>query len=286
MLRESCQKALKLVFSTQSFIGMKIHGRQLAIALFAVFLLSQTALANSKKILFVMSSADTILLKNGKKERQTGVFLNEFYMAYHAIISKGYQVDFATPSGVKATIDQESLGDDYWEEYPELKQQAIAFWKNDSAFSHPMTLEEAIKKHEEYIGLVIPGGQGLMVDLMYDKNIPTLLTAFAVSDKAIGLICHAPSLITTIPESENPFLNYRVNAVTPFEEFYIENFVMKGKPKNRKIAKQLKKLGLKYDHGGPGKPFALRDRNLVTSQNPFSGRLFNELFLELLAEKG
>jgi putative intracellular protease/amidase len=29
---------------------------------------------------------------------------------------------------------------------------------------------------------------------------------------------------------------------------------------------------------------ATRDRNLVTSQNPFSGEAFNELFLDLLSE--
>ena len=59
---------------------------------------------------------------------------------------------------------------------------------------------------------------------------------------------------------------------------------MKGKPKNRKIAKKLRKLGLKYKKKLPKANFAIRDRNLVTSQNPYSGNAFNKLYLEALDE--
>lgn len=259
------------------------NARTVFITLLTLFI-SASAFAQKGKVLFVLSEADTLLLKKGRKKRQTGVFLNEFYLAYKAIADKGYAVDFATPIGKKATIDQESIDDDYWKGKLEMKTEAIDFWENNEAFSNPMPLAVAIEKQDEYIGLVIPGGQGLMVDLIYDDNMPVLLKSFAADKKAIGLICHAPALITTIPKNENPFVGYTVNSVTPFEEFYIEKFIIKGKPKNRKIAKQLKRLGLKYDKGGPGKGFATRDRNLVTSQNPYSGEEFNELFLKLLGE--
>jgi putative intracellular protease/amidase len=252
----------------------------------SVLLLSAVFLtrAQSQKILFVMSAEDTLLLNKGKKERQTGVFLNEFYLAYKAIIKEGYMVDFATPGGFKATVDLESLDEKYWEEKPGLKDEALEFWNKDEKFAKPITLEKAIKNYNKYIGIVIPGGQGLMVDLIYDTNIPVLLKIFAENQKAVGLICHAPALITTIPEDQNPFIGYKVNSVSPIEEIYIEKLIMKGKPKNRMIAKQLKNLGLKYERGKPGKNFSTRDRNLVTSQNPFSGESFNALFLDLLSE--
>jgi len=251
---------------------------------FLVIISSLNVHGQTNSVLFVLSAEDTLLLNNGKKERQTGVFLNEFYSAYHAIVSAGHQVDFATPNGVKATIDQESLDDDYWKEEPALKQQAIDFWASNEHFADPMPLQEVLSRVDDYMGLVIPGGQGLMGDLLHDPNTSDLLKAFAEKGKAIGLICHAPALITTIPKDENPFIGYTVNSVTPFEEFYIERFIMKGKPKNRGIAKQLKKLGLKFEKGGPGKGYAVRDRNLVTSQNPYSDMEFNKLFIELLDE--
>jgi len=242
------------------------------------------AYAQNNKVLFVMSAADTLELNNGEKLRQTGVFLSELYFAYKSLTEAGYFVDFATPNGIVATIDEESINDKYWKDNLALKNEALEFVKTDSSFNDPKTLEKAIENKSEYIGLIIPGGQGLMIDLENDKNIPVLLQYFAKEQKPTGLICHAPSLILTIPKDENPYLGFKVNSVSPLEEFVIERFIMKGKPKNRKIAKQLKKLGLKYKQGLPKANFAVKDRNLVTSQNPYSGEAFKELYLKSLTE--
>ncbi len=243
-----------------------------------------TVSAQNKKVLFVMSAVDTLELNKGKKLRQTGVFLNEFYLTFKAVSDAGYIIDFATPSGIVATIDEESVNDKYWKNHLMVKNEALKFINNDSLFNNPITLEKAIENKEYYIGLVIPGGQGLMVDLKYDKNIPILLKHFAKENKPTGLICHAPSLILTIPKEENPYIGFKVNSVSPFEEFIIERFIMKGKPKNRKIAKQLRKLGLMYKQKFPKSNFAVKDRNLITSQNPYSSSSFNSLYIEALTE--
>lgn len=247
-------------------------------------LLANTISAQNNKILFVMSAADTLQLNNGEKLRQTGVFLNEFYLAYKSVTEAGYSVDFATPNGIVATIDEESINGKYWKNNLQVKNEALTFTKTDSLFNNPKTLEKAIENKSDYIGLVIPGGQGLMVDLKDDINIPILLKYFAKKNKPTGLICHAPSLILTIPKEENPYVGFKVNSVSPFEEFVIERFIMKGKPKNRKIAKRLRKMGLKYRRKLPKANYAVKDRNLVTSQNPFSGSAFNKLYLEALIE--
>ena len=197
-----------------------------------LILLANVAFSQNKTVLFVMSSSDTLELNEGKKLRQTGVFLNEFYLAYKSVSEAGYTVDFATPNGIVATIDEESIDDKYWKNLLAIKDKALAFVKNDSLFNSPKTLEKAIEKQTDYIGLIIPGGQGLMIDLKYDKNIPALLKYFAKENKPTGLICHAPSLILTIPKEENPYIGFKVNSVSPFEEFVIERFIMKGKPEN------------------------------------------------------
>ena len=119
-----------------------------------------------------MSAADTLELNNGKKLRQTGVFLNEFYLAYKAVTKAGYDVNFATPKGIVATIDKESIEDKYWKNNLEMKNEALMFTKKDSLFNNPLTLKSTIEIKSDYIGLIIPGGQGLMVDLKEDTNIP------------------------------------------------------------------------------------------------------------------
>ncbi|OUS01107.1 hypothetical protein A9Q86_09550 [Flavobacteriales bacterium 33_180_T64] len=240
--------------------------------------------SQSKKILFVMSAEDTIQLNNGSKLRQTGVFLNEFYLAYKSVTDAGYKVEFATPNGIQSTIDYESKNDNYWKDKLEIKNEALVFIDTSTQFKNPISLDKAIKRKAQYSGLIIPGGQGLMVDLIYDKKIPILLKHFADEKKPTGLICHAPILITTIPKTENPYIGFKVNAVSPLEEFVIEKFIMKGKPKNRKIAKTLRRLGLKYKRRLPKANFAVKDRHLVTSQNPYSGDAFSILFLQALSE--
>jgi len=257
---------------------------KIRISIIILMFLIKPISAQKNKILFVMSAADTLPLNNGKKLRQTGVFLNELYLAFKSVTEAGYTVDFATPNGIKATIDEESINDKYWKNSLAIKNEALEFIKINNLFNYPITLEKAIKNQSKYVGLVIPGGQGLMVDLKDDANIPILLKYFAKENKPTGLICHAPSLILTIPKEENPYIGFKVNSVSPFEEFVIERFIMKGKPKNRKIAKRLRKIGLKYRRKLPKSNYAIKDRNLITSQNPFSGTSFNKLYLAALTE--
>jgi putative intracellular protease/amidase len=258
---------------------------QKQILTFTFLLLSIGAsIAQSKKVVFIMSAAKELQLKNGKSYPETGVFLSEFYLAYKDIVSSGYEIDFATPNGMVSSIDKESFEKKYWKERDTLIAEATEFVKQNNKFSNPLTLEQAIENLDSYVGMVIPGGQGLMIDLFSDPNIPEILKYFSQNGKPVGLICHAPALILSMPKEENPFIGYKVNSVTGLEEFFIENFVMKGKPRNRKIAKQLKRLGLKYEKGRPAGNFAVKDRELITSQNPYSNEAFNKLYLEALKE--
>src|SRR5690606_38816552 len=144
-------------------VKFKIHIRnnmKKIIPVLISILFAYQGLAQEKKILFIMSAADTLVLTDGDKLRQTGVFLNEFYLAYKAVSEAGYSVDIATPNGIAATIDHESVDEKYWKNVLPLKEEAISFAETDSAFSHPMPLEKAIKNRHQYAGMVIPGGQG------------------------------------------------------------------------------------------------------------------------------
>lgn len=254
------------------------------IYLFVCIVLASVVSNAQKKVLLVMSAASELPLKKGKTYKETGVFLSEFYLVCKSIAELGYVVDFATPGGIKASIDKESLKNTYWGDQNSLLPEAIEFVREDKQFNKPYSLEYALENISNYAGLIIPGGQGLMADLFYDRKVSTLLKEFASLGKPIGLVCHAPALILAIPRKENPFIGYRVNSVTGCEEWFIETFVMKGKPLNRRIGSHLKKYGLIYKKGRPKANFALRDRMLVTSQNPYSNEAFTKLYLAALKE--
>jgi putative intracellular protease/amidase len=240
--------------------------------------------AQEKKVLFVMSAARELPLLNGKTYTNTGVFLGEFYLAYKDIEALGYTIDFATPKGKVSSIDKESYEKKYWKGKEPLIEEGTTFVKSDAKYNNPMTLEEALSRANDYAGLVIPGGQGLMVDLLMDSTLKKLLIKFGAERRCVGLICHAPALLTSLSSDENPYFGYKVNSVTGIEELFIERFVMKGKPVNRKIGKQLKRQGFKYKKGGPAKNYAVKEQLLVTSQNPFSNEAFSRLYVEALKE--
>ncbi|TGK82616.1 type 1 glutamine amidotransferase domain-containing protein [Leptospira noumeaensis] len=239
------------------------------------------------KVLIVMSAANTLLLDENHKH-PTGVFLNELYHPAIRLNQSGFDLEFATPNGKKVTLDPESLKDKYWNSKEE-KEEAIRFLNSLNSFQKPISLELAIQKNQSYVGLLIPGGQGLMTDLLYDTNLTILLSTFQKQEKTIGLVCHAPALLITLPSGPNGdgflFHGYRVNSVTKIEEWFIETFVMKGKPKVRKISDLLKERGMLYESSiFPASGYAIRDRNLVTSQNPFSGEEFTKLYLDALKD--
>lgn len=229
------------------------------------------------RILFVLSAAPEQRLRNGKV-RKTGFFLGEFYEAHRALEKAGYQTVIATPEGKPPVVDPESLKPKYWENEGEALS-AVDFVKGDRRFAEPLSLEDVATQQVDYQGLVVPGGQGVMVDLLEDKRLHRLILEMAKRRRAIGLICHAPAILTRLPLAENPLAQRRVTSVSPFEEFFIETFVMGGEAEERKIGRSLEKLGYDYDSALPKANYAIRDGYLVTSQNPFSGNAFNDAFL-------
>jgi len=247
-------------------------------------LAATAAMAQPKKVLFVMSAARELPLGKGKTYTETGVFLSEFYLAWKALADSGYVLHIATPNGLVATIDKESYKPKYWKGKTYLIEEGGRFVQQDERFLHPMTLEQALARTDDYAGIVVPGGQGLMVDLVRDTLMTRLLQRFAADGRCIGLICHAPALLLSLPKDAHPFKGYRVNSVTATEEWFIERFIMKGKPALRKIGKRLREHGLVYTKRGPARNFAVRDRNLVSSQNPYSNEAFNRAFGAALRE--
>jgi putative intracellular protease/amidase len=235
----------------------------------------------SGPILFVLTAAAEQTLANGKK-RSTGLFLGEFFEAYRAVRAAGYDVAFASPGGQRPVIDPESLDDSYWEDYPELRTEAERLMAHDASLQAPLSLADALAEEARFAGIVVPGGQGVMVDLLEDEHLHALLLRFGETDRPVGLICHAPALLARLPAYDNPLRGRAVTSVSGFEEFFIETFIMDGEAQDRAIGRQLERRGFKHRNAFPGRPFAVRDCNLVTSQNPYSGDEFSLRYLGAL----
>jgi putative intracellular protease/amidase len=243
--------------------------------------LASEALHPPGAVLMVLSAASEQMLADGSK-RRTGVFLNEFYEPYRALVDAGYEVAIATPGGRAPVWDPESLEPSYWKQHPEALANAQALATTLPALLAPLPLSEARARADTFQALLVPGGQGVMVDLLHDADLHGLLIDFGATDRPVGLVCHAPALLTRLPAERSPFLGRRVTSVSGFEEWYIETFVMGERAQVREIGEQLDEAGYRHETALPGRSRAVRDCGLVTSQNPFSGEAFNAFFLAAL----
>ncbi len=230
------------------------------------------ARVGARTVVFALSAAGTQTLANGKT-RATGFFLGEFYEAYRAVTDAGYEVVIATPDGRAPVVDPESRKPDYWSDHPQWLPEAEAMVRNDPRLSHPVSLAHARSTADGFDGVIVPGGQGVMHDLIDDPDLLALVATHADRGRVVGLICHAPALLARLPE-HNALSGRTVTSVSAAEELYIERFVMHGRATDRRIGRSLQRRGFTHRARFPGKPHAVRDGTLVTSQNPFSGDAF------------
>ncbi|WP_437739043.1 type 1 glutamine amidotransferase domain-containing protein [Sorangium sp. So ce1504] len=233
------------------------------------------------KILFVLSAAREQTLADSSK-RATGTFLGEFYEPYLALTGAGHEVVFATDGGGAPAIDPESLDERYWGDGAR-RAQAQRFVERAPEVRAPLSLKAARAAADSFDGIVVPGGQGVMVDLLDNADLHALLAHFGGKHQPVGLICHAPAVLTRMRQP-HPLSGRTVTSVSSFEEFYIETFVMGADAQVRGIGEQLEDHGYEHEAAFPGSAYAQRDCNLVTSQNPFSTDRFSALYLEALAD--
>jgi putative intracellular protease/amidase len=235
------------------------------------------------KILILLTESDKVLLNDGSYHA-TGAFYGELMTPIGYLQEAGYQFVIATPTGGDPVVDPVSLTDRYLKSLnitaAEAQKQFDTFVNETPRYS----LLAVQSKLEEFQGLIMPGGQGLMTDLIDNSEGHAILRAFGESQKPVGLICHAPVILARMPAENNPFNDYLVNSVSGIEEWYIETFVMDEDASIRDIKGQLQDQGMRTSHGFPGRSHAVRDGFLVTSQNPFSDDEFSQLVLQALAD--
>jgi putative intracellular protease/amidase len=142
------------------------------------------------------------------------------------------------------------------------------------------TLKITDVEADGFDAIFYPGGHGPLWDLAEDTYSKRLIEAFAVTDRPVGAVCHAPAVfLHTIGVDGKPLTSgRRVTGFSNSEEaaagltdvvpFLVEDL--------------LKSHGGQYEKGDDWASFVLRDGNLVTGQNPASSAEAAKQILALL----
>ena len=146
---------------------------------------------------------------------------------------------------------------------------------------------------EDFDAILVAGGQAPMATMQDATDLHALFAAFYEAGKVACCLCHGSAVLRYAKLSSGEFLR-KGKTVTGFanvEEDFGDNAVRElgYLPRGThlmpwRIEDELKKLGANYVQGGLRRGFAVRDGNLVTGQQNFSGGETADLVIRALGE--
>ncbi len=246
---------------------------------------SLNAQAKMGQVLVVLPSVDYVRVKGGGTH-PTGFFLSELTVVGMELTRAGYGVTFATPGGKKPTMDKIS-DSAQWFSSAEEYEAAKRWLASQSSFSRPQALEGlSTQTLARFKGVFVPGGHAAMEGLASNMDMGRVLAYFHSTAKPTALICHGPAALLS-SESPNGRWIYDGYVMTVFSN---------AEEKQEEDAGHLDGYMLYYiedafrDRGGivrvgaPWTSHVVRDRELITGQNPMSDKALAKELINALNE--
>ena len=213
-----------------------------------------------------------------------GFWWSELTHPYWTFTEKGYEVEIFSPEGGPLQADAYSDPEDE-SGYSAADILSLGFKKSPQ---HAALLEDtkpiSALDLDAFDALFLTGGQSPMYTFIDHEELHRLFVRFYEAGKVTAAICHGPCILLRARTSDGKLL-VEGKTWTGFaddEEQYADNFVGRRiqpfwiETEGRKIA------NTNYVNGGLFRPFAVRDGNLITGQQQFSGTAAAELVVEAL----
>jgi putative intracellular protease/amidase len=229
-----------------------------------------------------------IVASNPSTSTQTGwpigFWWSELTHPYWEFTEQGFEVEIFSPEGGPLSADGYSDPEDP-SEYSASDLISLGFKKS----AKHMALIENTKpiaelKLKDFDAIFLSGGQGPMYTFYDNTQLHKLFVDFYESGKVAACICHATCILLKAKTSDGKLLveGKTWTGFADSEEAFADGFVgMKIQP--FWIEEAAKKIeGTNYINGGLFRPFAVRDNNLITGQQQFSGQAAAHLVIEAL----
>jgi putative intracellular protease/amidase len=222
-----------------------------------------------------------------------GFWWAELTHPYHAFTEKGYEVEIFSPAGGKCEADGMSDPND-----------ASGYSKTDllsQGFIHTPELTALVDNTRPvseinvaaFDAIVVAGGQAPMFTFQDATALQKKFVEFYEAGKVTTALCHGTAILAFAKLSNGDYLA-KGKTVTGFanvEEDFADNAVWGYGllPRDKHVAPwriedRLKTLGANYVQAGLWRSFAVRDGNLITGQQNFSGEATARLVIEALGE--
>lgn len=213
----------------------------------------------------------------GKGNKATGVWAEEFTTPFWFFTDVGANVSVASIQGGRIPFDPRSLAGD--EDAPASLRRFLASPKTVQAIADTTSPVDLIDI-DSFDACLLVGGHGTMWDFPAHDGLAKLISLAYQMNKPIAAVCHGVAgLVTAKLSNGDPLIkDKRLTSFTNSEEEAVGltdvvPFLLESK---------LKALGARYECGSDFEPYAVRDGNLITGQNPASSALVARRLCESL----
>jgi putative intracellular protease/amidase len=220
-----------------------------------------------------------------------GFWWSELTHPYFAFQEAGYEIDVFSPNGGKCEADgmsdpRDSSG------YSASDLISMGFLSTSRlAALLDNTKPVSAVDVERFDAIVVAGGQSPMFTFESAVDLHKKFVAFYEAGKIACALCHGVAVLRYAKLSTGELLA-KGKTITGFanvEEDFADNAVwsMGALPRDKhvmpwRIEDELKKIGANYVQSGLWRGFAIRDGNLITGQQNFSGTETANLIIETL----
>jgi putative intracellular protease/amidase len=233
-----------------------------------------------KRVAFIASNA-TVSKQTGWP---IGFWWAELTHSYWELVEQhGYQVDIYSPDGGKLLPDNWSDPRDD-SKYSATDLISLGFICSPE---HSKLVENSrpisLLNQREYDALLFVGGQGPMYTFYNDDRVHELASSFYQAGKIVAVLCHATCLLLKTKLNGKFLVEGKTwTGFANSEEAFADTYVGK-RIQPFWIEDEARKMpGTNFIVSGRFKPHAVRDGNLITGQQQFSGSAVARLVIEAL----
>ena len=220
-----------------------------------------------------------------------GFWWSELTHPYLAFEEAGYEVEVFSPDGGKCEADGMSDPND-----------ASGYSKTDlisQGFIHTPELKALVDNTRRvgeidvsrFDAIVVAGGQAPMFNFAAATDLHVKFVEFYAAGRVAAALCHGVAILkfAKLPNGDYLAKGKTVTGFANVEEDFADNAVWSYGllPRDKhvmpwRIEDEMKAIGANYVQGGLWRSFAVRDGNLVTGQQNFSGTETARLIIETL----
>jgi putative intracellular protease/amidase len=234
------------------------------------------------RMLVILTSARKLSLRDGR-QRPTGYWAEEFVEPHRALVAAGVQVTIATPGGLPAPVDEESLSPAVNGGDVQRAEEVRGYLEaHREVLGSPVRLEDV--DPVQFDGVLLPGGHGPMQDLAVNPDVARVLAALLPDEKkVVASLCHGPAAFMSAGAEDGSWL-FAGRRMTAFSD---EEERQTGRAAEVVwlVEERLRAAGAVYEAGPAWGSFVVVDRNLITGQNPASAQETADAILKALSER-